>query len=245
TSFNKSVLPAWFGDDRVLILSRTATSNPDARQRWRAASADDWRRYDAAAGHDFVGIGENSGRKLIRFAFFRDPINRAVSKWYHHLNKDEPSEAMKRLLDHHNGNVVSYLAETDLAFDYLRAFLPLELHLAYQSAIQRSDGSADFITRYPELWRAMLDKAVTNMASLDYMLLTERFTDSLKLLGTRIGKPVPQIERHRVGSIPDSVRANIERLRPELEAAQSNAYALMQVVRAKFERQMEGLRVAA
>ncbi|MEO1643048.1 MAG: hypothetical protein AAFR74_06890, partial [Pseudomonadota bacterium] len=159
--------------------------------------------------------------------------------------KDAPSEAMKRLLDRHNGDVVPYLAETDLAFDYLRAFLPLELHLAYQSAIQRSKGSADFITRYPELWRTMLDKAVTNMASLDYMLMTERFTDSIKLLGARIGKPVPQIERHRVGSIPDNVHTNIERLRPELEAAQSNAYALMQVVTAKFKRQMEGLHAVA
>lgn len=245
TTFNKSVLPAWFGQDAVLVLSRTATSNSDARQRWRAAGSDEWRRYDAAAGHDFVGIGENSGRRLIKFAFFRDPINRAVSKWYHHLNKDNPSEAMKRLQDRHDGDVVSYLGETDLGFDYLRAFLPLELHIAYQSAIQRSEGSADFVQRYPELWRVMLDKAVVNVAALDFMLLTERFEDSVTLLARQIGKTMPAITQHRVGSVPESVRQKIRRLRPDLEACQPNAYALMKVVKTKFERQWEGLRLAA
>lgn len=245
TTFNKSVLPAWFGEDAVLVLSRTATSNSDARQRWRAAGPDDWRRYDAAAGHDFVGIGENSGRRLIKFAFFRDPINRAVSKWYHHLNKDEVTGGMRRQIEAHNGDVVSYIRSNDLTFDYFRAFLPLELHLAFQNGAQRTKGPDDFVKTYPDLWRVILEKARQNMAGLDYMLLTERFEDSVELLGWEIGKHAPDIKSHRIGSVPQSVRERVNALRPELEALQPTAYALMKTVKAKFERQLKGAGLTA
>lgn len=239
TTFNKSVLPAWFGQDSVLLLSRTATSNPDARQRWRAAGPQEWNGLYAAAGHDFVGVGEQSGRRLIKFAFFRDPINRAASKWYHHLNKAAPSGNMRRLIERHNGDVCSYLLEAELSFDYFRAFLPLELHIAYHKSVKLCSSSDQFVQRYPELWKAMLDKAIHNMASLDYMFITERFEDSIKILAGAINKPVPKLVSHRVGKIPIDVSNRIRLMRPELEARQVNAYALMKIVHAKFKRQLD------
>lgn len=239
TTFNREVLPAWFGTDRILQLSRTAVSNPDARERWRAAGPADWARYDAASGHDFVGVGDMSGRKMIRFAFFRDPIDRTVSKWFHHMAKPRPAPGMQKIFEMHGGDVVSYLLAEDVAFDYFRAFLPLEMHRAFARAAQTVRGMTGFHRDYPELWRAMLDSATQNLANLDHMLITERFEESILLLGRTIGKPVPAFKRHRSGNVPFVVLSRIDEMRPRLEARQSSAYAFMKIVTDKFERQIQ------
>lgn len=249
TTFRRTILPEWFPDKTRWVTPPNVFA-VDYLQRDELASADPEfsKRIDLVSGHDCYDTLPQHNRKVIHTCFFRDPIERTSSQWNHHVGAVNADEAGQTTATRFGAYLLNrfkdeetYVKRVDIMKDYWRAFLTVkELKVFYvrnmqiyvDGSINRHIKSAD-----PRFGEWLENTANERIAALPFVLLTERFDESIVFLHLAYGLPLIPYKRQRTYRTQEQVEA-FQQKRLKLIEARPDAHEFHENILKRFEEQI-------
>lgn len=195
TTFH-SLLSAYFPSDRIC---------PERFETLHLWTPSDLGNYDLFSGHfDYFSLNYIPRRHVRTVSIFRDPVKRQIS-----LYRFAKSHSPEAFADDENYSLANELSPEEF-FEhehiiaqrwfnntYLLAFGASLYDQPTLSAIvadttNETDSSQQSVPKTNELVALALTRAKDRIASLDAIGLTERFAESMEVIFTTLGFPVPQ-----------------------------------------------------
>lgn len=163
------------------------------------------RGFKVFAGHLPLAAREHLGDDVRAFAFFRDPVQRAISHLKHATQRVDPFKGLG-------------LMEAFERPDVFQMFV--DNHQLRYFTLRSLDGAKTVLDPQP-LAAGDIERAVQQVRTLDFIGLTEDFDDSIRRLWKRYEWPLQEVLRvnqTKDCEIPDGLEERLEAvLQPEIE----------------------------
>lgn len=205
------------------------------------------------SGHDVFGLANDFGIPVQHFSFFRHPVDRMVSYFFHHQLKAEQnneSSGWSEIIAQFK-NCEGFIANTDPMLEHYYSYLTMEENFAFEKRLRKKLGAYHPLqasqTQFrklaemtlpnacPEIYEEMKEKSLPRIEAA-IPLISERFDESLQCLAKLMDKPIYPYERQRVNKSHDENRLEILDKLPELRRLHPEACEFYNEQVSRFEK---------
>lgn len=238
TTFRREILPFWYPDPngRAMVRDVFATNYVE-RDELFCAPPTLIERLLLITGHDSYGAVPEPAKGILPICFFRDPFDRAASLWNHHVKGETGfGLALQKLFT----DEADFLHRSDLMQDYWRSFLTFEEMLTFIGKPRSRAPGRELRDVEPDYYAWLEQTARQRIADLPFVLLTERFDESLVYMHLAHGFPLVPYKRQRVNRSEADIAAMAAR-KAQLRADMPEVAAFQDQIEARFDAQIRAL----
>ncbi|MEL7231748.1 MAG: hypothetical protein AAGJ85_04480, partial [Pseudomonadota bacterium] len=196
TTFRREILPVWYPDPNGRAMVRDVFAvNYVERDELFCAPPSLIDRLLLITGHDSYGAVPAPDKGVLPICFFRDPFDRAASLWNHHV-KGQTSfgQSLQKVFS----DEADFLNRSDLMQDYWRSFLTFEELLDFIGKPRSRSPGKELRDVVPDYYQWLEATARQRIADLPFVLLTEKFDESMVYMHLAHGFPLVPYKRQRV-----------------------------------------------
>lgn len=249
TTLARSISPTWFPDRRHVFSYAGFSAEEQVRRRQKLTERLNYEGIDFVGGHDVYGLLDHLPLKAQHFSFFRDPLERLVSLWFHHKHKPNPAPSWSWLIQHvgtfeffaeavnpMSEFLYSYMTqEENWAFDArLRERLPSDHIYSANQTIVRNLAMLTLPEHAPDIYEEMKQIALPRIDAT-IPLISERFEESVNYLAAIMGKRKTSYARQRPSLAAEGEREEALAVIEKARAKHTEASAFYQARIAHFE----------
>jgi len=252
TTFNRTVARSWFRTNAHIFQYAGFGPEEQVRRRAKLKERAGNRDVSYVSGHDVYGLGDGLQHDTQYFSFFRDPVMRLVSLWFHHRYRDGGKAIRpdwQTLFDRY-GNCADFVRDTNPLAEYVYSYLTQEENWAFDKRLREILPADDFFAQSQSLVRNLAMMTLPQeapdlyeeMSSLAFSridqalpLISEKFDEGLEVLGAMMGKKPVAYQRQRQSPAAKAEREEVLELLPELRAYHPEAMAFYQKQVDRFE----------
>lgn len=238
TTFRREILPVWYPDQNGRAMVRDVfISNYVERDELFCAPPSLIDRLLLITGHDSYGAVPDPDKGILPICFFRDPFDRSSSLWNHHVKGETGfGLALQKLYI----NEADFLLRSDLMQDYWRSFLSFEEMLIFIGKPRSRQPGRELRDTDPDYYTWLEQTARQRIADLPFVLLTEKFDESLVYMHLAHGFPLVPYKRQRVNRSQDEIDA-MDASKAELQAACPEVTAFHKAIESRFDEQIKDM----
>jgi len=236
TTFRREILPQWFPDpDSRAMVKDVFATNYVERDELYCASPTLIERLLLISGHDSYGAVPEPDKGFLPICFFRDPFDRAASLWTHHVVKT-PTR-FGAALQQHFEDEEAFLTKSDIMLDIWRSFLGFEDMIQFIAMPRSRKPGRELRDVYKGYYKRISETAQARIDALPFVLLTERFDESLVYMHLHHGFPLVTYQRHRVNR-PSQTAEQLAERRARLAEVNPVAAAFHEQIVQRFDQQI-------
>ena len=238
TTFRREILPVWYPDPngRAMVRDVFATNYVE-RDELFCSPPTLIERLLLITGHDSYGAVPEPEKGILPICFFRDPFDRASSLWNHHVKGQTGfGQSLEKLFT----DETDFLHRSDLMQDFWRSFLTFEEMLIFIGKPRSRAPGRELRDVDPDYYAWLQNTARQRIAELPFVLLTERFDESLVYMHLAHGFPLVPYKRQRVNRSDADIAAMAEK-KAQLRADMPEVAAFHDEIEARFAEQIKDL----
>lgn len=238
TTFRREILPRWYPDKNSRVMVRDVFAmNYVERDALYCAPPALIERLLLISGHDSYGSVPEPKKGFLPICFFRDPFDRGSSLWNHHSKGDSRFGMFLRKLFKEE---TDFLYRSDLMQDYWRSFLGFEELIHYASKRPTRTPGHELRDIDPDFYKDMEVKARSRINDLPFVLLTEKFDESMVYMHLVHGFPMVPYQRQRVMRSQEDIDA-LQARKGQLRGDMPDIADFYANIEARFNAQIKDL----